>query len=66
MNRVTLVGEDVKAAAEAQGIKAIIALQKTAGIIETEEEARTNWRKMDDYQKKSTLAAFMVVCGSKS
>jgi len=48
---------------EDQGVKAIIALQKMAGIDEPEEKARTNWNNLKDWEKKSTESAHSLFCG---
>lgn len=39
---------------EDEGIKAIIALQAIAGIVETEEQAKTEWNNMSDVEKRKT------------
>lgn len=48
---------------EEQGIKAIIALQKIAGITESEEHAKRGWSKLDDYAKEQTEIAHKIMCG---
>lgn len=48
---------------EDQGVKAIIALQKMAGITETEEEARDNWNKFSKTDKLQTESAHKTFCG---
>lgn len=53
---------DEKDQEEVDGVKAIIALQKVAGITETEEQARNGWRGMSANEKKQTMAAFWAVC----
>lgn len=50
---------------EAEGIKAIIALQAAAGIEEPEEKARAGWRGMQDWEKAKTLEVYKMVCGDK-
>ena len=48
---------------EEKGIKAIIDLQKTAGIIETEEQAKKGWNAMSEHAKTQTELAHRSVCG---
>ena len=48
---------------EEKGIKAIIDLQKTAGIIETEEQAKKGWNSMSEHAKTQTELAHRAVCG---
>ena len=48
---------------EEQGIEAIIRLQKSAGVIETEEQARAGWRGMSDSEKQTTEMAFRAIYG---
>lgn len=48
---------------EEQGIKAIIALQASAGITEPEERARSEWRAFSDSNKRTTEQAHKIVCG---
>ena len=48
---------------EQEGIKAIIALQKIAGIDEPEEKARKNWRSFSERNKETTMAAYQVLFG---
>lgn len=48
---------------EKQGIKAIIALQAVAGIVESEEQAKEGWNGFSDYEKANTEAAHIVMCG---
>jgi hypothetical protein len=47
---------------EAEGIKAIIALQKLAGIEETEQAARKGWQGLSDHDKRQTMLAFAACC----
>lgn len=46
-----------------QGIQAIIALQKMAGINETEDQARTGWNAMSKFDKQQTEDAHRSLCG---
>jgi hypothetical protein len=48
---------------EGQGIKAIIALQKMAGITESEDRAKRSWRNFKDWEKKQTERAHKMFCG---
>jgi len=48
---------------EELGIKAIIALQATAGVVETDVQAKAGWNAMSDSEKENTEAAHRVVCG---
>jgi len=43
---------------KAEGIKAIIALQKMVGVDEPLERAEREWDAMSDYDKKNTMAAY--------
>lgn len=47
---------------DANGIKAIIALQKFAGITETKEQAKKGWRGMSLHEKRNTMAAYRLFC----
>lgn len=46
-----------------EGVKAIIALQKMAGIEETEEKAREGWFRMSADEKEQTMRAFRMLAG---
>ena len=48
---------------EEQGVKAIIALQATVGIEESEEHAREGWSGFSDSEKEATEQAHKIVCG---
>lgn len=48
---------------EEQGIKAIIALQAKADIVESEEQAKAGWNSMSDGNKVATELAHKAVCG---
>lgn len=48
---------------EEQGIKAIIALQDTVGIVEPEARAKKEWGRFSENQKKTTESAHKVICG---
>jgi len=49
----------------ALGVRAIVFLQKIAGIVETEEEARTGWAGMSERERESTLVAYEALGGVK-
>jgi hypothetical protein len=42
-------------ATEADGIKAIIALQAMVGIEETEAQAKAGWAAMSDHERETTM-----------
>lgn len=48
---------------EALGVRAIIALQKVVGVIESEAQASTGWRSMDPHEREQTLMAYDKVIG---
>lgn len=48
---------------EEQGIKAIIDLQKLAGIDEPEERAKKAWDSFSELDKKQTENAHKIFCG---
>lgn len=50
---------------EDEGIKAIIALQAIAGIVETEEQAKTEWNNMSDVEKGKTERYYQMIEGKK-
>ena len=46
-----------------EGIKAIIALQEFAGIVETREQAEEGWEGMSDDERRQTITAHKLLCG---
>jgi len=46
---------------EAEGIKAVIALQSMAGQVETEDQARAGWGKMSDSERQTTLEVYAAM-----
>lgn len=66
MNAKHINNQVIKKDEEQEGVKAIIALQKSAGITETEEQARRGWKSMTPHQREQTLLAFKIVCGGKA
>ena len=48
---------------EDQGVEAIIALQKLAGVFEPKKEARENWKRFSDTEKSQTESAHKTFCG---
>ncbi len=48
---------------EEQGVKAVIALQAKAGVVESEEQAKAGWNKLSDDDKIATEMAHKAVCG---
>jgi hypothetical protein len=50
---------------EQEGIKAIIALQAMAGIVESEEDAKAGWANMSKYEQDITLSAYRMFCSQE-
>lgn len=48
---------------EEQGVKAIIELQKIAGVIEPEDRAKKSWNSFRDWEKKQTERVHKAFCG---
>jgi hypothetical protein len=48
-------------ATEAEGIKAIIALQAMAGITETEDQARAGWASMSEHERTTTMEVHQLL-----
>lgn len=48
---------------EQRGIQAIIALQKMAGITETEDAAKTGWAAMSERERKTTVGVWQSLGG---
>jgi len=48
---------------EDQGVQAIIALQKMAGVDEPEDRARKNWQAFAAWEKVSTMQAHKLIFG---
>ncbi len=46
---------------ENEGIKAIIAMQAIAGIVETEEGAKIGWNNMSDVEKEKTERYYRMI-----
>jgi hypothetical protein len=55
--------EIVKLPSESDGIQMIVYLQGLAGIVETEEQAKTGWKNMLPWEKESTALAFSMLGG---
>ena len=52
------MAEQMKPAAEEEGVKAVIYLQALVGINETEESALKGWREMSYQEKKMTMEVY--------
>lgn len=48
-------------AKERDGVKAIIALQALAGIVETPEQAKAGWAKMSPSEQQKTLRVYAMI-----
>lgn len=49
---------------DSEGIKAIIFLQATVGIVESEEDAKKGWNQMNETSKQITLDVFKAMSKS--